>query len=449
MKKTCGVWLAVYLVLAAVTGMIVYRRMPEPSAAWPAAIFGGGIAWMGILYFAGIGMKSTKARMIRRGLSGDIPADGEKIAAIGRIGPAGGSALTSPLSRTPCVAYKYEIRQGTDDDSFTWYEGYALTPSVIQGRMRSIKLLAWGDIETPWKSVPAEAAAGNAEEYIQQTEFRAPTVADIRKTIKDAFDIYKDDDGSVRWDQVGTWTKSSQPTLQSATFRERLLRPGDMVCVIGHYSAARGGIIPSAHPISDPVTIEAGEEEVFARRAKQGAVGYFIGGLIFSAVYVIGMIALHAFTPLDATEQRNPTLIATWPEIRLEWLLDRKFRPRMKEMGMLSTQGEYSIMLPRGTANGRVKAGGNDVIVSRAAFTQDDSDRVIAIEYNVLVLTIDGKGKARRLTLFGRDVPLADADVHIQGSSDDTVTGRVTAIADDAACRVTFKAAREAGHAVR
>jgi len=441
MKKTCGVWLAVYVLLALGTGLIAYRRMPEPATAWPAAIFGGGFAWMAALYFAGIGMKIAKARMIRRGLGGATPDDGEKIAAIGRISPVGGSAMDSPLSKTPAIAYKYEIRQGVGNDDFTWYEGFALSPSVIQGRMRNIKLLAWGDLAESWKWIPAETAYPNAEEYIQQTEFRAPTAANIRATIQQSMDIYKDDDGSVRWDQLGTWTKSSSPNLKVAADREQVIRPGDVVCVIGQYSAARGGIVPSDHPITDPVSIEVGEEDAFARRANRGAVGYFIGGLIFSAIYLGGMLALHAFVPLEASEQQNPSMVASWPEIRLERILDREVRPRMLQMGMLSANsGELSILLREGTANGRVKAAGRDVVVSRATFTRNDDDRTITIDGDALVLTIDGKRQPRRLTLFGRDIPTSEVDVHIQGSSDQVLTGRVAAASDDAACRVTFKA---------
>src|SRR5262249_25513201 len=156
----------------------------------------------------------------------------------------------------------------------------------------------------------------------------------IRATIKKTIEIYQDDKGSVRWDQLGTWTKSSPPNLRVSAYRERVLRPGDTVCVIGHYSAARGGIVPSDQPIADPVTIETGEEDVFVRRAKRGAVGYCIGALIFAAIYVGALIGIYAFTPLDEAEQRNPSMVASWPEIRLEHLLDRKIRPLMQHMNM-------------------------------------------------------------------------------------------------------------------
>ena len=429
MKKMCGTWLGVYAVVALVTGLIAYRRMPDPAVAWPAAIFGGGIAWMAVLYFAGIHMKIAKAKMIHRGLSGATPNDGEKIAAIGRISAVGGETLTSPLTRTPCVAYKYDIRQGTGTDDFTWYEGFALTPSVIQGRMRTIKLLAWGDLSLPWEFIPADTVYANADAYIKNTRFEPPTAVNIRATINKSIEIYKDDKGSVRWDQVGVRTES--PNLQVSAYRERLLEPGDTVCVIGRYSAARGGIVPSDSPFADPVSIESGEEESFVRSANRGAIGYTIGALIFSAIYLAAVIVFHAKIPLEAGEQRDKSMVASWPEIRFEHMLD--------QMGMLSSE-KLAILLPGGAANGRIKAAGRDVVATRATLRRDGDDRQIRIDDGALALTIDGQGKARRLTIFGREIPPADVKVEIRGESQNAVLGRVSAFSDEAACRVTFYA---------
>ena len=442
MKRACGTWLAVYLLLAAAAGAITYRRFPIPGAAAGAAFIGGGVAWMGVAYFAGIGKKFANARMIKRGLSGDAPRDGAKIAAVGRISPNGG-ALTSPLSKSSCVAYKFEIRSGLSDDDITYYEGFALTPGMVQGRQRSVRLLAWGDLKVPWRTIPASVAQPNAEEYIRETEFREPTLLNFRRSIADMAAIYKDDDGSIRWDQRGLrppFDVGKPIDLQSATYREMLLKPGDSVCVIGRYSAQRGGIIPSEHPMVDPVTVEVGEPEVFTRRAMSGAVGYFIGGLIFSAIFVAALVALHAFVPLAASEQMNPAMVASWPEIRLERLLDTRVRPRMHEAGMLS-DGNVTITLRPGSANGRVRAGGRDVIVSRAVAHRSDGATTITVDDGLLVLTIDQKSRPIRLAMAGREVSIAFADVQIVENGKDEVAGRVIYISDEPngpACRVTF-----------
>ena len=318
-KQACGAWLATYLLLAAATGLIVYQRIPEPAVAAFAGLVGGAIAWMAVAYFAGIAKKFAKARMIRRGLSGDTPVDREKIAAIGRIGSGGAGSLTSPLSKSACVASKYDIRSGLGEHAIMYYDGFALAPSAIQGRQRTTRLLAWGDLNVEWQIVAASVAQANAEEYIRETEFREPTVLNFRRSIADITKIYKDDDGSVRWDQRGLRPPldTGRPlNLQTAVYREWLVRPGDFVCVIGRYSTERGGIVPSDHPLIDPVTIEVGEESAFACRASAGAAGYFIGGAIFLAIFLAGLLVVHASVPLDALEQHNPSMVASWTEIR-------------------------------------------------------------------------------------------------------------------------------------
>jgi hypothetical protein len=443
-KKACGTWLGTYALLSVATALVVYRRIPEAPVAAICGLIGGGIALVSVAYFAGIAKKIRKARMIRRGFGDASPEDGAKIAAIGRIGTSGAGSLTSPLSKTACVAYKYEIRSGYGEDEIMYYDGFAMTPSAIQGRQRTTRLLAWGDLQMSWQTVPASIAQANAEEYIGATEFREPALLNFRKSIADIAGIYKDDDGSVRWDQRGLRPPldAGRPlNLQTAGYREWLVRPGDFVCVIGRYSTERGGIVPSDHPLIDPVTIEVGEESAFARRASAGAAGYFIGGAIFLAIFLAGLLVLHASVPLDAVEQHNPSMVASWTEIRLERLLDRSVRPHMPA-GLLSS-GNYVIVLPRGSANGRVSLGEHDRVVARAAMRRNGDERIISIDDNAVALTIDEKGHPLRLALLGRDVAVRPSDVEIKENGNDEVAGRVTFVTDDAnapVCRVTFRA---------
>lgn len=287
MKTSCAASVGAYLILAIASGVVVYRKSHEPAAIASGAVVGGAVAWMSSAYFAGIGKKYAKARRIRRALDGDAPRDGERIAAIGRLTAA--RPLTSPLSRSECVAYKYEVRSGPSEDDFTYYDGFAMTPGTIQGRNRTIRLLVWPQIELGWTTTDTAAAHANFEQYIRETTFREAVTSSFRKSLSDMRAIYKDDDGSVRWDQRGTFPPQN---LETATYCEKLLRPSDVVCVIGHYSAARGGIVPAASPFLDPVILEVGSEESFASRAVAGATAYFIGGLIFAAIYAGGVLAL-------------------------------------------------------------------------------------------------------------------------------------------------------------
>ncbi len=444
MKKACGTWLAVYLLLAAALAAIAYRRLPVPQVALGAGVIGGGIALLGVAYIAGIGQKLKSAALIRRGLNGEPPRDGEKFAAIGRITPKG-ATLTSPFTKTSCVAYKYEIKVRGSKHDTTVFDGFALTPSTIQTGNQSIRLLAWGEIKQSFKSIPVSEAKPNAEDYLAKTEFAEPSILNLRQAITDLQAIYRDDDGSVRRDQRGVRPNldTGSIDLDVARYNEVVLRPGDPVCVIGRYSAQRGGIVPSDHPIADPVTIEVGEPDAFVPRARFGAVGYLIGGAIFLGVALVALLAFHAAIPLDAAEQMSPTMLASWPEIRFERFLDKRVRPLMRQAGMLG-DGEAVIQLPPGSANGRVRGEGRDVVVSRATAQRINGGTTVTIDDGVIVLTTDANRRPVQLTVLGQNVPPAAADIRINEESEE-IKGRMTYLPEhdtSLACRVTFCARR-------
>ena len=66
MKKACAVPLALYLLTAAVTGAVVYRRFPVTSAALLTGFIGGFFVFLGFAYLFGIRGRIAEARMIRR-----------------------------------------------------------------------------------------------------------------------------------------------------------------------------------------------------------------------------------------------------------------------------------------------------------------------------------------------------------------------------------------------
>jgi hypothetical protein len=194
MKKACGTALMMYGVCVVVIGAVLWRRSPD-AILW--AFLAGVPAWFGITYVWEVARRFKTAAMIRRALSGDAPRDGKKIAATGRITPNGG-ALVAPFSKTPCVIYEYKITTGFSSDDNNLYIGAAQTPSTIQTRQGSIRLLAHPDMKMKEQTVPREVALPNAHEYIRSTQFRETGIGNITSSLKELLDAYKDDDGTVR-----------------------------------------------------------------------------------------------------------------------------------------------------------------------------------------------------------------------------------------------------------
>ncbi|HEY3057259.1 MAG TPA: hypothetical protein VGK31_15135 [Thermoanaerobaculia bacterium] len=442
-KKACLTWLAVYVVLAVAIGLIVYRRYPQSGPAEGAAVFGGVVAWMGVAYLCTIPKKIGEAMMIRRARDGEPPRDGERFAAIGRI-VANGPTVTSPFTRTPCVAYKYQIRS-TGEHDHSLYEGFALTPSTIQTAQGGIRLLAYPDLKVKPQMIPSAEAQPRAEDYIQATSFREATFSNIRDSFAEMMKLFNDDDGSIRFDHRSA---NQNTALSRAWYYEWIVRPGDQVCAIGHYSAAKHGLVPDPEaPLQHQATVEQGEPDVFVGRSYRGALGYLIGGGIFAGIAAAGLLALYTFVPLSASEEMKPEMNASWPEIRLERLLDKRVRAPLRESGMLHSGTVALTSMPFNSARGRVIAGGREEVPARAVAVRDNDQTTIRIDDDTIVLTIDSSRQPTRLRILGQDITPQEMskwlDLDITENSAADVAGRLTFLPDvpgRPACRVSFRA---------
>ena len=437
MKKACGLWLLVYALLGAAIGAIVYRRFPV--AAIPAAIFGGFLAWVGVAYFAGIGKKIQAVRTIRGTQAGATPLDGEKVAAIGRIVPIGNS-LVSPFTKTSCVAYAYDVSFSSNDSNS--YTGFALTSSAVQGMHGSLRLLSNPDLKISPQIIPADQAMLNADEYFKTATFRMPNLDDLRKLRFTALQPPDaDENGNVRFDRHFS-RMGGDGDLSRGRFSEKVVRAGEPVCVIGYYSASRGGIV-AGRPngmLTEKVTLERGESGVFVARAVRSAIGYLIAGIIFLGLATAGVVAVLAFVPLEAAEQMNRSMNPTWPEIRFERFIEKRVRGPMRQAGMLSSNETVSITLPDGTAHGRVRVGGRDVVVSHATAVRKNDQTIVTIDDGAATIAVDSRDSATSVRLFGQEVPIASVDSRI-GGYENEIEGRLFVMQNDVACRLAFRAA--------
>jgi hypothetical protein len=443
-KKSCLLWLAAYLLLAVAIGEAVHRRYPGNDAAgvFFAGGIGGFLAVIGFGYLFGIPRKISEAFMIRRALNGDSPRDGRRVAAIGRINPIS-TSLVAPFSRTSCVAYKYEVHSGGGEDTSgtTIYNGFALSPSAIQGTQGSIRLLAYPALNFEATPVTNSSARQNAAEYFRGATFREYKIGNIRAAFSEMMKDFRDDDGSIRTDNRNPGVNESM--LQDALFTEWLLKPGAEICAIGLYDSQRGGLVPDPRAQMEPVTITRGVPAGFTGRAVRSIVGYIIGALIFIGLPVIGLTALYTFVPLDAAEQVSGKN-ASWPEIRLEPLIEKHLRAPLREASVLDNS-VVSITLERGTARGRIRSKGIDETLERAEAVREGGHATVRIDGDKVVLTIDEKGQPLQLRLLGEEIVTAvDAlDLRISDNNSEEVTGRLTYLPSDVnrvACRVVFRA---------
>jgi len=429
LKKTCGLWIAIYFVCAIAIGLIAARRML--IAALPAGLIGGFLLWLAIAYLSGIGVKMAKARKLGAALRGDTPRDGEVIAIAGRTMPIQ-ETLTSPFERVACVAYSYKIQMPQGRNAAAWeYQGLALVPSVIQGPHGSMKMLAFPELDVREKL--CRDAQQNAHDYVASTEFTQ------------AVPFVKDD---LKMPRLRIDHRRSHPEkLEYASLYEKVVPPGQEVCVFGLYSATEGGLTHEKDQIVPSLTLMNGDAAAIRRTLVRRSIGNAIAGAIFITALVVGLGAFYANVPLEASEQMNPNRKTWWWEVRLERWLDQKLQrpPHDKRQEMTPTNYET------GVAHGRIEVNGREVDPTSATGTRSHRTYNVALmegATNVGNATIEIKPQHRltHLDLLGTTIApeefAKNGELECLDWDDDKVEARITYLGGDGQprCRIAFKA---------
>ena len=413
--RNCLIWLALYAILAIAITWAVERRIGVREPAIAAGVIGGFFAWLSLGYLAKVGSKFAELWLVWRGMNGAEPTDGARYAAIGPITPLG-SALTSPITRTPAVAYSYTILSGTHEK----WEGLALVPSAIRTGAQSIKLLALPELDFKKERVSGEAALRNAADYIRTTKFKVPDAANVRTAFQNFREVYADDDGAVRQD-IGR--RVDVPALQGVFMIEQVLKPGEEVCAFGRYSAQRSAlVVDPAAPLHSVRIVKSAPSALIAGRA-WSMVTNLIAAAIPLAIVAVALTALYTIVPLDVVAQPS------WTEIRIENVLDERVRPRVAQYAsVLPVVMELGSGLNAGDARGRVKAANGEMPITRAFAEPADETVEVALfsgEKIVVILTIDRAGRLLATKLLSKNVQVPPSKFVSRVIGDELV-GRVS-----------------------
>jgi hypothetical protein len=266
----------------------------ENDTPQPGSIVAGVLAALCFSLLWSAGGVLRHRGLLLGALSGVAPLDGKWAGLSGTIRSS--SPLTSPISRTSAVAFKYRIHQtvgsGKQRHQVSHYEGTALAASTISTNLGSYRLLAVPNFDLSSSEVEASTARRNAEAYIAATRFETrKTAKEHRQTV---LKEWTDDDGVFRRDRKGTDTVD----LDSCRFDEQIIAQGEQICVLGLYSQARGGIIPDPNWAHQTQVIR-GDGEAGVRRLGSRALKYAIAGLIFGAAvaFVCWAVITGRWTP--------------------------------------------------------------------------------------------------------------------------------------------------------
>jgi hypothetical protein len=434
MLRSCLRWIALYVVIAALLAWLVYVRLPILPVAIGVGAGAAILVWFGVAYvLSAFVSKGGDERLIRKAMAGGRPEDGEKVAVPGTVS-GGFESHEAPISRRRAVIYEYKVLPEGRQQAGV-YEGFALSPTTIDGPRGAIRILAAPDLDFPHDRLNEPQHLRNLEEYIARTQWTEHAGVDVKREIAHLKTVLADNDGRIRFDIRRDFAPSDD--LGRMELREKVVAPGEKVVAIGHFSSARGGLVPHTGEILYSIKILKGEPDEVLRRMKRSAVGHVLLGCGCLTPVILAAIAALAIVPLDAIEQMSKTKDPTWNEVRMEKWLDQNVRSRHEA---LRAAGQATIELDPGQARGRlddVRLTTSEARVEDGAvdvkLTSDDGQHGVTIRFR------RGAIESAQL-LDGTNIPAGALELEQLHEDDTYITGRVAWLSPERNLRASFRA---------
>jgi hypothetical protein len=434
-----------YALVSVAAGLYIYHRTAVVAAAVIGGLVGGLLLTAPVAGARHIWRQLGEWWLIAQASRGVEPKDGKRVAIIGTIRPVR-EKLLSPFTKTPCIAYRYEIRTNSHGVDC---QGFAMAPASIRTTHQQIRLLAYPQLDIPASYASGETAANNAEAFLAATQFTVTTGRATSDAMADLNALLADGDGRMRFDE----RLRADSDLSRGRLVEWNLPVGATVCAIGRYSSTRRALVPDPAGVFHGATIRTGEPSSFSRQTLSS-----IGSTAFGVVVSIVLLVVAALVPLmtvrlDLAEQRNPSRLLLWPEVRLERWIDDNVRARLRTIGLFDTGVSYPPRLCTDCARGKLRIGTDEIRLSHASIDKIGAERIVRLsspDGEGVVLTFDPGIRITRFlvekggTTF--EVPLSwlhpdDVQMSIR-TLEDPIEGRVTLFGPDDSirCHVSFNA---------
>jgi ankyrin repeat protein len=305
MKKSCGVFVAVWLVLAGAYAAVAWWRIQEKAPALIIGVLGGTFA--GILISSAYGLvQGLKDRAaLRRAVNREPRVDGRLEAATGPVQPLA-AALTSPFSGKECVAYEYDVKDPAAGRSA--FTGVALAPCAIRTGTGPVKLLGWAVLDE-FEGDPGDIDPERGAAFLRTASFEPLGLKNALSTLGS---LLTDDDGSIRKDFR---IEGADVDLAGKKISEKVVLAGANVTALGVWSAAKGGFASSGaavnrlYPFGPSITAE----EVVGSSRKTFAVAAVLF-LVLHGILVPMYLLSPGPPPRDRAGQVLPDHPSVWDE---------------------------------------------------------------------------------------------------------------------------------------
>ncbi len=200
----------------------------------------------------------------------------------------GAESCESPFGGRSCVLYSYSAVSYHSRRSRGVYGGLAQAPCEVWTPQGAVRLLGVPKLELPETRLREPEHYERARAYVAGTHFEELAFFDIPRIYRAGRELLAERE-SIRVDARDPLFVSP-PDVQSLSLHEQVLPAGEIVTVLGIYSAARNGLVPKK---DDPsfLSLNPGHAGPLARRAALAQSARFLGAPVV-LVLTYGAIAL-------------------------------------------------------------------------------------------------------------------------------------------------------------
>jgi hypothetical protein len=270
MRRAC-LFSVLQLVAFTAAWYLFFRGRVEPPALFVFAAVAGLLGAIAVGLVWSFVLRARERRALARAVAGLPLEDGRFGAAAGRVQASGLRTLTAPFSGRPALAYEYQVyrwkrtgsgRHASRDQQFA-YDGCGLAPCAIRTPTAKVRLLGMPHMdELPALELPGSEAPPRVTEFLASTRFEEVPRGALRAAFRSAMARVTDEAEEIRRD---TRIGEAVTDLSAWTLAERVIAPGEEVCVVGRFAAGRGGLVPPAIGSGETLRVLKGDPATVAR----------------------------------------------------------------------------------------------------------------------------------------------------------------------------------------
>lgn len=256
----------------------------------------GFVTWLGVSLIFDSYDRWDVTRLVRVARQEKRCRNGQRRAVLGRIYPLD-EPIKAPFSGRECLIVTYDIyhsywkrtKSGSTHLEPIIYSGYILAPCEVRTSTESIRVLGFPNISDV--SEQETTSYGKHTAFLETTDFTPLLRSSFMEGVNDISKvIHVDENGAA----AENYKFRELVPGQSVKSREKVVKKGEDVCLIGKFDAVRGAIVPGRFRFGQSLRLISGTGEQIVSGLKKSAGTVFVVGIVVSLLCISAGLLPHA-----------------------------------------------------------------------------------------------------------------------------------------------------------